>query len=289
MVTELFMAKNKFSSILVASLLAATQLSVQAQSAAGAGAATNSAVGGVSTSTIVATAAGVALIASLSSGNGGSFGAANVASSDGAKSSAAAATNAAASNTAVSTALTQLQAALVAAGLNTDPNIAYAYTQADLATKAAVVAATAAANAASDLAAASAVAVVGVVNGGRTICAAATSCTKAEILALSFNAALTAQKAVDATNFALLWSNTLKTAILAKSPTFAITAFNTALTTAAAESVKAQAAADQAESEYVKVATLQGKTATTIAATTGTTGTFGAAGTSGTSGTTGTN
>ena len=54
------MAKNKLSSILVASLLAATQLTVQAQSAAGAGAATNSAVGGVSTSVIVATAAGSA-------------------------------------------------------------------------------------------------------------------------------------------------------------------------------------------------------------------------------------
>ena len=133
---------------------------------------------------------------------------------------------------------------------------------------------------------ASNVAIVGVVNGGRTICAAATSCTKAELLALSLNAAVLAQKAVDATNLALLWSNQLKSAILAKSPSFAITAFTTALADATAAAAKAQAAADQAEAEYNKTAESFGTTGTTIAATTGTTGTTG---TSGTTGTTGTN
>ena len=226
------MAKYKLSSILVASLLAATQLSVQAQSAAGASTATNSAVGGVSTSVIVATAAGVALVASLSGGNGGSFGAANVASSDGAKSAAAAATNATASNTAVSTALTQLQAALFSNYLDKDPTISWRFSEADKASKAAVVAAAAAAQAASDLAVASTVAIVGVVNGSRTICAAATSCTKAEFLALGLNAAITAQKAVDATNFAILTSNALIAAILAERPTFAIAAFQASITTA---------------------------------------------------------
>ena len=280
------MAKNKLSSILLASLLAATHLTVQAQSAAGAGAATNSAVGGVSTSVIVATAAGVALIASLSGGNSGSFGAANVATADGAKSSAAAAANAAAANTAVSTALTQVQAALVNAQLNTDPNIASAYTKADTAAKASVTAAAVAAQAASDLAAASTVAIVGVVNGGRTICAAATSCTKAEILALGLNAAVTAQKAVDATNVAILAANDLKTAILAKAPNFAIAAFNNAVAEATASSAKAQASADQTESDYNKAAASLGATGTTIAV--GPTGTTGTTGTSGTTGTTGT-
>jgi hypothetical protein len=130
---------------------------------------------------------------------------------------------------------------------------------------------------------------VGVVKGGRTICAAATSCTKAEILALGLNAAVTAQKAVDAANFAILTANALKTAILAKSPTFAIAAFNTAIATATAAATQAQASADQAETDYNKAAASLGATGTTIAVgPTGTTGTTGTSGTTGTTGTTGT-
>jgi len=277
------MIQNKLSSILVASLLAATQLTVQAQTPAGAGAATNAAMGGVSTNVMIATAAGVAVIASLSSGNSGSFGAANVATSEGAKSSAAAATNAATANTAISTGLTQLQAALVTAGLSTNADISYAYTQADLAAKAAVTAAAAAAQAASDLAVASNVAIVGVVNGGRTICAAANSCTKAEILVLGLNAAVLAQKAVDATNFAVLVAQALKDVVLSKSANFPISTFNTWVADAKAAAVKAQASADQAESDYNKAAAALGATGTTIAV--GPTGTTGTTGTSGTTGT----
>ena len=181
-----------------------------------------------------------------------------------------------------------MQAALFSNYLDKDPTISWRFSEADKASKAAVVAAAAAAQAASDLAVASTVAIVGVVNGSRTICAAATSCTKAEFLALGLNAAITAQKAVDATNFAILTSNALIAAILAERPTFAIAAFQASITTATTESVKAQAAADQAEADYNKAAASLGATGVTIAATTGTTGTTGAAGTSGATGSTGT-
>ena len=279
------MIQHKLSSIVLASVLAATQLTVHAQTPAGAGAATSSAVGGVSTNVIVATAFGVAAIASMSSGSSGSISAANVAVAEGAASSAAAATNAAAANTAVTNALSQLGTALTAAGLSSDPTISNALTQANLAAQAAVAAATVAAQAASDLAVASNVAIVGVVNGGRTICAAATTCTKNEILALSLNAAVTAQKATDASNYAILKSNELKAAVAAKDSNFNINAFTAALAEATAAAVKAQAAADEAEADHNTAAAALGATGTTIAATTGTTGTTGTSGTTGTTGT----
>jgi hypothetical protein len=147
----------------------------------------------------------------------------------------------------------------------------------------------AAAQAASDLDVASKVTVVGVVNGGRTICAAATTCTKAEILALNLKAAQTAVAAVNASNYAIYLTTVLRDQVLVANPTASVSAANSLLTTAQTAAAAAQTAANTTIANYQATATAFGTTGTTITASTGTTGTTGTVGVTGTTGTTGTN
>jgi hypothetical protein len=183
---------------------------------------------------------------------------------------------------------TQLASLLSAAGTNPDGSITSAYNAALAAYNAAVAAQAAAAQAASDLAVASKVNVVGVVNGGRTICAAATTCTKAELLALSLKAAQTAVASADAANTAIYLALVLRDQILFVNPSASVTSANALITTAQTAAAAAQTAANTSITNYQALATALGTTGTTITGSTGTTGTTGTSGTSGTSGTTGT-
>jgi hypothetical protein len=135
---------------------------------------------------------------------------------------------------------------------------------------------------------ASKVTVVGVVNGGRTICAAATTCTKAEILALNLKAAQTAVASVNASNYAIYLTTVLRDQVLVANPTASVSAANSLLTTAQTAVTAAQTAANTTIANYQATATAFGSTGTTITASTGTTGTTGTVGVTGTTGTTGT-
>lgn len=277
---------NKLSAICVASILAATQISAQAQS--GASVATSSAIGGISAQQVVFATAAVAALAAANSGNSGSAKLVlveNQLAGTAAATATTASTQAATANTSISSAISSL---LIAAGTNPDRSITDKAAAAQAAATAAVVAQAAAAQAASDLDVASKVTVVGVVNGGRTICAAATTCTKAEVLALSLKAAQTAVASANATNYAIYLTTALRDQILFVNPTASVTAAVTLLTTAQTAAAAAQTAANTAIANYQSTATAFGATATAITASTGTTGTTGVVAVTGTSGTTGT-
>ena len=124
---------------------------------------------------------------------------------------------------------------------------------------------------------------VGVVNGGRTICVAATSCTKAELLALSLRAAQTAVAAADASFRAISLSLALRDLILRFNPSASVASAVALLTTAQTAAAAAQTAANASITNYQALATALGTTGTTITGSTGTTTT-----TTGTTGTTGT-
>lgn len=280
------MTINKTSAIFVASILASTQMFAQAQS--GASVATSSAIGGITAQQVVFATAAVAAVAAANSGSSGSAKLVlieNQLASTAAATATTASTQAATANTSISSAITSL---LTAAGANPDRSITDKAATAQAAAIVAAAAQAAAAQAASDLDVASKVTVVGVVNGGRTICAASTTYTKAEVLALSLNAAQTAVASANATNYAIYLTTALRDQILAVNPTASVTAATALLTTAQTAAAAAQAAANTAISNYQATATAFGTTGTTITASTGTTGTTGTVGVTGTSGTTGT-
>jgi len=281
------MNPNKLSKVVAASLLALAQMGAQAQTAAGASAATGFAFGSLTSQEVAFAAAGVAILASANSGNSGPFIANgnNAVAAAAATSATTASTQAASANSSVSSAITALQAAAVAAGISTNTAYIAAAAAANAAATAAATAATAASDAAADLAVASKVEVVGVVNGSRTVCAAANTCTKAEILALNLKAAQTAVASANATNFAIYMANALKNQIVYLAPTAVVTAATAFLTTASTAAVAAQTAANDTIAKYQATATAFGTTGTTITSSTGTTGTTGTVGVTGTTGT----
>ena len=241
---------------------------VFAQSPAGASAASQKAFGGLSQQEAVVGAFGVAFLAAVVSGNSGS----TTAVVTGAPSASAAATEATSAASAASTVISSLNAAVRALG-----SVSVASTEL-LALYQAVSTAEAlqidAAAAASDLTAANAVPVVGVVNAGRTICAAANSCTKAELAALSFRAADTAKKAAEAALFAVARARDYEAALI-KAGVTPSQAFSIALNAASEAALKAQAAANSAIDNYTKALAALGATGTTISPSTGTTGATG--------------
>ena len=262
-------AIKPLSVALAVSMSLAGPASAQSQQApAGASKASSAAVGGVSAGTIGAAVAVVAAAAALSGGSGG----ASAASVSGSSTSAATQASTAASQS--RTANTAAAAASSTFGGATDEINAAA----SLATELQVVAE----NAASDLAISNTVAISGVVNPitGKTVCAAANTCTAAERLKLAYDAARFAKAASEAT---LAYIALVEANGLARFQGGHITAATYATGTAALAqalnaALLAQTAANEAIAAYNALATAVGVTGTTITSSTGTTGTLGGTG-----------
>ena len=131
---------------------------------------------------------------------------------------------------------------------------------------------TAASTAAADLAAASTVIIIGVVIEGRTICAAAASCTKAEISGLGFKAAETAKNAAEASLYAITATNQLKTLISSVAPSVNVSTATAAIASAESSATSAQATANLTISNLSTAAREMGVTITTITPSSGSTG-----------------
>lgn len=243
-------------------------LMAQQQSApAGAGAASGAAVGGVTVGAVGAAVAVVAAAAALSGGSGGSASASGSATSA-ATSASAAASDARTANTAITSAAAQFNglAGYVA------PNDTLRANAVELQGRAE--------NAASDFALANTVSTSGVINPvtGKTICAAANTCTASEKLLLAYESSRLAKAAVEATLVYLAAVEQAALGVTNKN----VTAYATgtaALASAYSAALRAQTAANDAITSYNALATALGLTGTTIAASSGTTGSIGASGT----------
>jgi hypothetical protein len=265
------MTSNKVSTVLAAALIASAHFSVQAQTVgagAGAGAATSAAQGAITQNMVLGAVAGLAVIAALNSGDSGA-----VASPINQASTAAA--------NSANTAVTKADSALIAAksvativadsGINTS-GLSSAITALETAKQNAQAAA-------SDLAVASRT-IAMVTNNGKVICAASV-CTNAEILGLSFKAASTAKVAADAALYVANLIQSINTLAATNSnlSTAAKGQLTALLETARVASLESQTAANQSVQAYQDLLAAQGTTGTTITASTGTTGTIGATGT----------
>ena len=176
-------------------------------------------------------------------------------------------------NASVSTAVTNLSDLVTAnASLSSNSTVMVAALAAQQAVVSAASAQNAAATAASDLMIASNFSIVGVISAGRTICAAASSCTSAEIAALGYIAANTAKNAAEATLFAITATNQLKTIISTVAPTVSLAAATAAIATATSSASTAQATANTAITNYAAAAIQVGTSVITIAPSLGTTG-----------------
>ena len=239
------------------------------QQPAGASGASSAAVGGVTAGTVGAAIAVVAVAAAAASGSGGSSPASASGSATSAATSAStAASDARTANTAVTSAAGQFNglAGYVAPSDTLRANAVELQGRAE--------------NAASDLALANNVSTSGVINPvtGRTVCAAANTCTAAEKLLLAYESSRLAKVAVEATLVYL--AAVEQAALLITNKT--VTAYATgtaALASAYASALRAQTAANDAITSYNALATALGLTGTTIAASSGTTGSIGASGT----------
>jgi hypothetical protein len=129
-----------------------------------------------------------------------------------------------------------------------------------------------AAAAAADLSIASNVSIVGVMSAGRAICAAANSCTAAEISRLSYRAAETAKNAAEASLYAITATNQLKQVMIAVVPSLNVSTATAAITTAQTSAASAQATANQVISSHTNAAQNIGLTVPTISPSVGTTG-----------------
>ena len=176
-------------------------------------------------------------------------------------------------NASVSTAVTNLSDLVTAnASLSSNSTVTVAALAAQQAAVSAASAQNAAATAASDLMIASNFSIVGVISAGRTICAAASSCTSAEISALGYIAASTAKNAAEATLFAITATNQLKTIISTVAPTVNLATATAAIATATSSASTAQATANTAISNYAAAAIQVGTSVITITPSSGTTG-----------------
>lgn len=259
------MTAMKISTIVAAALIASAQFSVQAQTVgAGAGAATAGAQGAITQNMVLGAVAGLAVIAALNSGDSGAVASpTNQASTTAATSATAATTQA----TAVTNAATSFTTLLAGSSIDTS-SLTTAIAASQEANQAAQVAAT-------DLAVASRT-IAAVTSNGKVICAASV-CTNAEILGLSFKAATTAKAAAEAALFVKTVMQEINT-LAASTPALnsTVIAQLAALTeTARVASLASQTAANQAIQAYQAVAVAMGTTGTTITASTGTTGTTG--------------
>lgn len=263
----------KLSALLVAALLAATAplhaQTAPAASGAGAGAATGAAAGAISAGVVIGTVAGLAVISALTSGSSGPV--ENIAVAT--KSTAAAATAATTASTqvvaaaaAVNTSVSTLQNLVTTNGLTAV--VGTALQESLDAQAAANTANTAAQQAAANLANAPTQNIVGVA------CVAVSSCTRAEVLRLTYLAASTAKAAADANIVA--YNKTFALAVLLKAN--GVTDLETVrveLDKAKTAIAAAQTAANTAVSNYQAVIVNLNTTGTVLTFSTGTTGTTG--------------
>lgn len=180
------MSHFKFSAVFLASLFAVAQVSAQAQPAnPGASAATNAAIGGVSQGVVFAAVVGVAMVAAVNSGSSGAvFKAAPAEFGEYLDLAAVVNTRVVEANKAVSDALAELEKLTVAspsAGVTTALTAAKAALAKSQASQAD------ANQAFQDLQKGNSVGVAAVMSGDRQICAAALTCTPAELQALNEN------------------------------------------------------------------------------------------------------
>lgn len=270
------MFKPQLTSVVMATLLATAQLTSHAQATnPGASAAKQWAIGGVSQGVVVAAVVGVAMVAALNSGSSGAVVAdpATVVAEETAASATTAVVQAAVAKTAVNNAID----ALAAANTSNNTAISNAVTEARAAA-AALTTAIADANAAKDdLSVASKVAVVGVVSNGKTICVAANSCTRAELLGLQEKVAVAALVVAERTQTVIVKTQNLQAVVLAVLPGFDVTAVNQELAVAKLAFVEVQTAANTAVQSYNTASAGSSGTVLTPA-----TGTIPASGTTGT-------
>ncbi|CAN1499474.1 hypothetical protein MCEMIEM12_00442 [Burkholderiaceae bacterium] len=267
---QLAMKLSKLSIILATVVFASAQ--VHANEGAGANAATGSAVGGVSTGVVVAAVAGIAVVAALTSGDSGTAevaGTAKTASENSAAAAASAAvgaTQAAAANAQQELALAEVKA-LVEGNVTLTDAYNAAFAAIEIAKNSAAEAKVAAAN----LAAANKLGV------SAAVCAAATTCTKAELANLSYKAAYSAKLAAEHALYAHKLLLDLRAALVTFN--IAIPAnFDTAIARSYTAALASQTAANEAIVSYRATLTALGITGTSIATSSGTTGTSGTTG-----------
>ena len=169
-----------------------------------------------------------------------------------ASSSIAVASQSQTANTSISSALTSL-AGFVSGNASLSSNAAVTTAQ-SVATQAATAATTAlatASTASANLLAASSFMVVGVVNAaGSTICAAAASCTSAEVSTLRYRSAMAAKSAVEASLYAVTKANELKAAIISVEPNLDISTATVSIDIALSSATSAQTSVNSVISVY---------------------------------------
>ena len=176
-------------------------------------------------------------------------------------------------NASTSSAITNLSSLISSSlVLSTNSSVAASARDAQDAVDLAVAAQRNAAVAAADLAIASNVSIVGVVSAGRSICAAASSCTAAEISTLSYRAAETAKNAVEASLYAITAVDKLKSAIVSVVLNANVSIATAEITTAQTSATSAQATANQVISNHSAFAVNIGVTLPVISLSTGNTG-----------------
>lgn len=273
------MFKPRLFSVVLATLLATAQLSSHAQTSnPGASAATNAAIGGVSQGVVVAAVVGVAMVAAINTGSSGAVmpNSATVFAEETTASATSALTQAAVAKSAVTDAID----ALANADISGNAAFDNAVIEAREATQALTTAIAAAEVAKDDLSVASRVAVVGVVSNGQTICAAANSCTRAELLGLQEKVAVASLLVAERTQAVIVKAQNLQAVVVAVNPSFNVITVNSKLDAAKVAFIEVQTAANTAAQSYNTASA--GSSGTVL---TPSTGTIPASGTTGTTGT----
>jgi hypothetical protein len=270
------MSKPQLTSIVLASLLATAQFTSHAQTAnPGASAATNAAIGGVSQGVVVAAVVGVAMVAAINSGSSGAVmpNPATVVAEEAAAAATATVVQAAVAKSAVTDAIDALANAVITGNVAFDN----AVSEARAATQALTTAIAAAEAAKEDLSVASKVAVVGVVSNGKTICAAANSCTRSELLGLQEKVAVVSLLVAERTQAVIVKAQNLQALVEAFDSNFDVSTVKSLLDAAKVAFIEVQTAANKAVQSYNTASA--GSTGTVL---TPSTGTIPASGTTGT-------
>jgi hypothetical protein len=119
-----------------------------------------------------------------------------------------------------------------------------------------------------DLSVASKVAVVGVVSNGKTICAAANSCTRAELLSLQEKVAVASKLVVETTRAVIVKAQNLQALVEALDSNFDVSTVKSLLDAAKVAFIEVQTAANKAVQSYNTASA--GSTGTVLTPSTGT-------------------
>jgi hypothetical protein len=272
------MFKLQLTSVVLATLLATAQMTSHAQTAnPGASAATNAAIGGVSQGVVVAAVVGVAMVAAINSGSSGAVmpnpGTPPVDQQLFTSANAAVVQAAVASDN-----IANAADALSFAGSSLQNNSAYIAASNEVrdARQALTAAVDEATRAVGNLSVASQVDVVGVVSNGVTICAAANSCTLAELRLLELRVVESSQLVVERTRAAIIKIQNLVAVIERDLPSFPVANASAAIIAAKDAFIQVRTAANIAVERYNTVSAGSGTVLTPS------TGTIPASGTTGT-------